>query len=276
MDRIISVSTMAFDGYSLEIALDELAALGVRYIELASVDKVFQHLVEEDFCEARAAWLWQQMTSRGLACVSLSGHMDLSQPDSVDRFARRLEFAHAIGAKIVNTIAGPTEGLAGFQANISAIGGRAAELGLSLALENHGDLVDHGQQIVAFIEQIGIPAVRVNYDTGNAWYYSKGAIDPVAEIERLAPVVAHVHLKSPQIIDGLMRWVALGEGELDLAATGRVLRERLPNIPLSFELSPRQRSRDFEPRWRGQEVPPLPEIRGIISRSLSALHSALA
>jgi len=56
MDRIISVSSMAFDGYPLETALDELAALGVRYVEPASVDKVFQHLVEEDFCDAPAAW----------------------------------------------------------------------------------------------------------------------------------------------------------------------------------------------------------------------------
>ena len=32
MDRIVSVSTMAFDGYSLEVALDELAALGVRHV----------------------------------------------------------------------------------------------------------------------------------------------------------------------------------------------------------------------------------------------------
>ena len=56
MDRIISVSSMAFDGSPLEIALDELAAPGVRYVEPASVDKVFQHLVEEDFCDARATW----------------------------------------------------------------------------------------------------------------------------------------------------------------------------------------------------------------------------
>ena len=60
---------MAFDGYSLETALDELAALGVRYVEPASVDKVFQHLTEDDFCDARAAWLKDQMAARGLACV---------------------------------------------------------------------------------------------------------------------------------------------------------------------------------------------------------------
>ena len=275
MDRIVSVSSMAFDGYSLETALDELAALGVRYVEPASVDRVFQHLTEEDFCEARAAWLKEQLTARGLACVSLSAHMDLSRPDSVERFTRRLVFAHAIGARIVNSIAGPALAVDAFRANIPAIGKRAAELGLTLALENHGDLVDRGPQIVEFIERIGIPDVRVNYDTGNAWFYAKGGLDPAAELAELVPVVAHVHLKDPRVQDGLMRWVALGEGVLDLEAVGRILRDRMPTVPVSIELSLRQRSRDFEPRWRTPEVPSLPEIRGIIARSLRSISRVL-
>jgi sugar phosphate isomerase/epimerase len=276
MDRVISVSSMAFDGYSLETALDELAALGVRYVEPASVDKVFQHLVEQDFCDAKAAWLRGQLQARDQTCLSLSAHMDLSRPDSVDRFFRRLDFARAIGARIVNTIAGPTSGRAGFQANIPAIGNRAADLGLTLALENHGDLVDRGRQIVEFIEGIGIPAVRANYDTGNAWYYAKGGLDPAAEMAEVAPVAAHIHLKDPRMLDGVMRWVALGEGVLDLPAVGRILRDRLPGIPVSIELSLRQRSRDFEPRWRTPDFPSLPEIRGIISRSLESLERVLA
>jgi sugar phosphate isomerase/epimerase len=275
MDRIISVSSMAFDGYPLETALDELAGLGVQYVEPASVDKVFQHLVEEDFCDARAAWLKDQMAGRALSCVSLSAHMDLSRPDSLDRFRRRLEFAHAIGARIVNSIAGPTSGLDGFRGNIPAIGRRAADLGLTLALENHGDLVDRGHQIVEFIGEIGIPAVRVNYDTGNAWYYAKGELDPAAELAEVAPVVAHVHLKTPRVEEGVMRWVALGEGVLNLPAVGRILRDRLPTTPVSIELSLRQRSRDFEPRWRTPDFPSLPEIRGIVMRSLRALKNAL-
>jgi sugar phosphate isomerase/epimerase len=267
---------MAYDGYPLETALDELSGLGVRHVEPASVDKVFQHLVEADFCDARAAWLRDQLASRGLSCVSLSAHMDLSQPDSVDRFRHRLEFAKAIGARIVNSIAGPPPGAEGFRRNIPAIGARATDLGLTIALENHGDLIDRDGQILTFIAEIGLPCVRVNYDTGNAWYYAKGGLDPVAELSQVASVVAHVHLKTPRIENGLMRWVALGEGQLDLAAAARVLREKLPGVPVSYELSPRQRSRDFEPRWRTPEVPPLAELRDVIARSLAALQRVLA
>jgi sugar phosphate isomerase/epimerase len=276
MDRIVSVSTMAFDGYSLVQALDELAALGVKYVEPASVDKVFQHLLEEDFCDRRAAWLRAELLARGLSCLSLSAHMDLTQPDSVDRFHRRLEFARNIGARCVNSIAGPAGNLAGFHANIPAIAERARDLGVVIALENHGDLLDRGHQLLNFIREVNHPAIRVNYDTGNAWYYSKGAINPVEELALLAPVVAHVHVKTPKIVDGLLRWVALGDGELDLPALARVLKERMPGVPVSYELSPRQRSRNFEPRWRAPEIPPLPEIRGIIGRSLRAIERVLA
>jgi sugar phosphate isomerase/epimerase len=276
MDRIVSVSTMAFDGYTLETALDELAGLGVRFVEPTSVDKVFQHLVEADFCESRAAWLRQELVARGLACHSLSAHMDLTQPDSVDRFCRRLEFGRALGARAVNTIAGPAGNLEGFQANIPAIAKRATDLGIVVALENHGDLVDRGRQIVEFIRAVGSPAIRANYDTGNAWYYSKGAVNPAEELAEAAPVVAHVHLKAPAVEDGVMRWVALGEGLLDLQAVGRVLRDRLPGVPVSIELSLRQRSRDFEPRWRAPDFLSLPEIRDIIARSIQSLDRVLS
>jgi sugar phosphate isomerase/epimerase len=275
MGRIVSVSTMAFDGYPLEQALDELAGLGVRYVEPASVDKIFQHLVEADFCDARAAWLRDQLAARGMVCHSLSAHMDLSQPDSVERFGRRLEFAAAVGAAVVNTIAGPAQNAKGFRANIPAIGKRARDLGLVVALENHGDLLDREGQILACIREVDDPAIRVNYDTGNAWYYARGNIDPVAELALLAPVVGHVHVKSAKVMDGLLRWVALGDGQLDLAGIARVLNTALPGVAVSYELSPRQRSRDFEPRWRTPDVPPLAELRATIAQSLQALQAAL-
>ncbi len=276
MDRIVSVSTMAFDGYPLEVALDELAALGVRHVEPASVDKIFQHLVEEDFCDTRAVWLRNELAARRLACLSLSVHMDLTGPDAVERFHRRLAFARNVGARCVNSIAGPAERGEAFRKNIVAIAERARDLGVVIALENHGDLVDREQQVLDFIREVNHPAVRVNYDTGNAWYYSKGQINPAEELALLAPVVAHVHVKTPKIVDGLLRWVALGDGILDLPALARVLKGQMPGVPVSYELSPRQRSRDFEPRWRTPEVPPLADLRDMIRQSLRALEMVLA
>ncbi len=269
--RIVSVSTYAFDGYPLERALDECAGLGIRYVEPCGMAGVFEQLAEADFCDRRAAGLAAELQARGLRAVALSAHMDLTRPDSVARFTRRLEFARAIGARFVNTNGGPAENAEGFWRNLPPLAARAADLGVVLALENHGDMLHRGAEILALLRSIDHPAVRLNYDTGNAWYYAGGRLDPVAELAEVAPVVAHVHLKEPKVEVGMLRWVALGDGLLDLPALGRVLRERLPDVPLSIEIALRQRSQDFEPRWRAPEVPSLEDIRTAVRRSLDAV-----
>jgi sugar phosphate isomerase/epimerase len=273
--RVISVSSIAFDGYSLEAALDAVAAMGVTHVEPASVDKAFQHLVEGDFCPERAAWLRRELAARRLACLSLSAHMDLTQPDSVDRFSRRLEFAAILGASCVSTIAGPAQSLAAFSANIAMIARRAQELGVRVGLENHGDLLDRGHRLVQFIRNIDHPAIGLTYDTGNAWYYSGGVVDPIAELREVASVVISVHLKNPLVEDGTLRWAPLGEGLLDPGDLGAVLRETVPGVPVTLDASLRQRSRNFEQRWRTPEIPSLAEIRGFLSRSLDALTQQL-
>jgi sugar phosphate isomerase/epimerase len=197
--------------------------------------------------------------------------MDLTQADSVERFTRRLEFAQAIGARFVNTNGGPAARAEGFWRNLPALAARAAELGVVLALENHGDMLHRGAGILALFQSIDHPAVRLNYDTGNAWYYAGGRLDPAAELAELARLVAHVHLKEPTVEAGMMRWVPLGDGVLDARALGQVLRDRLPDIPVSIEIALRQRSRDFEPRWRAPEIPRLEDIRTAIRRSLDAV-----
>jgi sugar phosphate isomerase/epimerase len=269
--RIVSVSTYAFDGYPLERALDECAGLGIRSVEPCGMAGVFEQLAEEDFCDRRAAWLAAELRARGLTATALSAHMDLTRPDSVARFTRRLEFARAIGAQLVNTNCGPAENAEGFWRNLPPLAARAADLEVVLALENHGDMLHRAADILAVFRSIDNPAVRLNYDTGNAWYYARGRLDPAAELAEVAPLVAHVHLKEPEVEAGMLRWVALGDGVLDEPALGQVLRERLPAIPVSIEIALRQRSQDFEPRWRAPEIPELHDIRTAIRRSLEAV-----
>jgi len=275
MDRIVSVSTLAFDGYPLETALDELAGLGVRYVEPAGAGPGSQQLAEEDFCPARANWLRSQLARRGLACLSLSAPMDLAGEGAVERFQRRLEFARNLGARCVSTMAGPAGRLAELRKNLPAVAERARDLGVVVALEGHGEPPARAEQTLELIRELDQPAVRAGYDTGEAWYCSRGAADPAEELSLLAPALAHVRLKSPKVADGLLSWGALGEGALDVPGVARVLRERLPGVPVSCELSPRQRSRDFEPRWLVPEIPPLEEIRKRIARSLELLEAQL-
>ena len=49
MDRIISVSTAAFDGYDLSVAIDEISRLGVDHVEMAFIQGYTDPFGEEVF-----------------------------------------------------------------------------------------------------------------------------------------------------------------------------------------------------------------------------------
>jgi sugar phosphate isomerase/epimerase len=92
-------------------------------------------------------------------------------------------------------------------------GPRAAEEGRTLAIENHQDF--GGEELVAFCEESR--GVRICYDTGNTFPVAEAPLDFT---RRIAPYVAHVHLKDyrVQFTDEGYRLVrcAIGDGAVPL------------------------------------------------------------
>ena len=66
---------------------------------------------------------------------------------------------------------------------------KAADAGLTVAIENHQDL--GSDELLAFAEEAG-PNVGIALDTGNPFAVGE---DPVAFTQRVAPRIQHVHLK---------------------------------------------------------------------------------
>ena len=75
---------------------------------------------------------------------------------------------------------------------LSAGADYAASRGVTLALENHGRFAGRSNQVRDIIEQVGSPALRVNFDTGN---FLPVGQDPVEAAQELADWVVLVHLK---------------------------------------------------------------------------------
>ncbi len=44
MNEIISISTIAYDGYDLETALKQISQLGGRYVELDAIEGLSEHI----------------------------------------------------------------------------------------------------------------------------------------------------------------------------------------------------------------------------------------
>ena len=118
---------------------------------------------------------------------------------------------------------------------LSAGAAYAESRGVTLALENHGRFAGRSDQVRDIIGQVGSPALRVNFDTGN---FLPVGQDPVAAARELADLTVLVHLKDirhagdnePSHVFAdptgqLLTGSVIGDGLVDISGVISVLRE---------------------------------------------------
>jgi hypothetical protein len=119
------------------------------------------------------------------------------------------------------------------EATLAAEAPRAADAGVTIAIENHQDF--GSEELVAIAEAAG-PSVGITFDTGNAFAVGE---DPVAFAERAAHRVRHVHLKDyrAQFTREGYRLVrcAIGDGSVPFAEIAEVLRSQHASLTASIE-----------------------------------------
>jgi sugar phosphate isomerase/epimerase len=116
-------------------------------------------------------------------------------PAALDDLLAWLERAPGVGCTLVRCVAGsPTlRGTAPIEtaaAPLAAAAARARELGLVLALENHGEC--RATELADLLERVGDDTLRVCFDSANALRVGD---DPVEAAVLLGPLVSLVHLK---------------------------------------------------------------------------------
>ena len=275
----IALNTLAFHGYPLDTALEEIARLSA-YVEPVYISKYDPTLREEYFNETNAQRLRQRLEGLGLKATSMGSHLDLGQADSVEIFRRRMEFARAIGAGMILTNATEKSRQATFLRNIERLAAYAEKLDLTMALENPGDgqdqLLGTGIEGAAICEELGSDRVRLNYDFSNVFTYSKGRRRPDEELEAVLPYVGHLHFKNVKPWEGAWPVCGLDAGIIDYR---RLLRRfpTLSSIPMSLEL-PIRFGYDAEFHFGLREkltIPSLDIVRRILKDSLDYLATAL-
>lgn len=271
----IAINTLAFYGFPLDAALEEIARLGVA-VEPVYISKYDPSLREEYFSEENARMLRRHLDGLRLEAPSMASHLDLEQPDAVDVFGRRMEFARAIGAGTILTNAGRKCGETVFYRNIEKLVARAEELDLVIALENPGDgedqLLGTGGEGTALLKRLGSDRVRLNYDFSNVWTYAKGTMRPEEELAAALPYVGHLHLKNVKACEGGWAVCGLDEGVIDYEELFRRF-PALSHIPMSIELPIRfgyDADFKFGPR-QTPAIPSLQDVAGILKSSLDDL-----
>jgi len=95
VDPAISINTIAYEGYDLTTALQEIAKIGAGHVELGYTRGFTEGLTEAHFSEASAIKINRLLSDLGLSSIALSAHIDLTTEDAVDELKRRIDFGNA-------------------------------------------------------------------------------------------------------------------------------------------------------------------------------------
>jgi sugar phosphate isomerase/epimerase len=169
----------------------------------------------------------------------LSAHSDLTTEEAVDELKRRIDFGKRLGVKIVNTKVGAKSGRRQLEKNIEPIADYAESMNIIIGLENPAEGTDQiiasGKTGAAIVKIIGSDFIKLNYDFGNAFTYSKGKVDPVQDYKEALPYACHLHLKDLKKSSDGWNFTQIGAGVVgyDLILRELVAEKRL--LPLSIE-----------------------------------------
>lgn len=211
-----------------EAVLDKAVAAGVKAVQPWCVDEKKWSVtcaLDPDRCATpkQRADVRKACEKRGLAisgfCAQLAGpktlggfgEEDAGLPGRIEKTIKALRFAAEVGSPIVTTHIGPvpedrsTPAYARFIKSVASVMKDAEKSGGIFALET-------GQEsaagLKAFIEDIGSPNLKVNYDPANMLKHG-----PVEGVAILAPYIVHTHAKDkhpetgkPTVGQGAVPW----------------------------------------------------------------------
>lgn len=280
MNNPVLISTAAFDGYNLDTAIAEIAAAGADGVEVAFIEGYTDPFTEESFNKAHADAIRGLLAKHDIPCRSFSAHMDLTKPNAVEIFRRRMEFACMLGADTIITNAAPMARKSEFMVNIRQLGRAAQSLGITIALENPGDgkanVINTAQQAGQVIDEIALDAVRLNYDFGNLISHCFEKIKPEEDYLLALPQTGYYHVKDvTRKADG-WTFTPIDEGMIDYRTIpSAVARDPRP-LSVSLEIPLRlTRAADACP-IRSAEPVEIHIIREVLKRSMEFVRLAMA
>jgi sugar phosphate isomerase/epimerase len=278
LKRLISVSLAPYDGYSIARSLDSLAACGAVAVEPAFIVGYTEPFDQSAFAPAEARRWSDLLRERGLACHALSAHIDLGLDDAVDTFRPRMDFARAIGARLINTNASQRRWQVQFMRNIEILARHGDNIGLAIGLENPGNgednLFNRGEEATPLLQKLGLPSVGINFDSANLASHRPEANVTASTLQAL-PECIHYHIKDVVFGPGGWHFTPVGDGDLDQHTILSAVRA-LPDLPLSIELPLRlRRGPDAQP-IRAAEPVPLATIEAAVKASLGYVQTILS
>ena len=223
-------------GHSLTHALDLAQICGFHHIELASIEGISEQIQIDRISPGYAAQILSALERRGLTCHAVSAHCDMTNPEQFDRLLKKIPFAAAIGAKLINTRCGPQYRYSIFLDNVNKAADLADSCGISLHLESYGDIVNTANDSTSVFADINRNNVKFTYDAGNIFRYAHGKVSIESDLTDACMIPAYLHMKDTSLRDGWIYNDAIGYGQLHIPAILSALEVHAPKIGCSLEI----------------------------------------
>jgi sugar phosphate isomerase/epimerase len=213
----VGCNTAGYLRQPLDVALDGIAAHGIQYVEFGSIPGYIEHVLPDGKTPETFA-LRKALDARGLVPVSVSAGADLATDEGFEYIAAWLRYGRELGLEYINTGTGPgvpDERKAAVIENLRRLAPVAESTGVYVALETQDDLTAFAEAAAELLSDVGSEWVCLNLDAANMLYWQ--GVDPLSEIDGLAPHIRHVHLKDKIGGKGEYNFPPLGDGEIDWA-----------------------------------------------------------
>lgn len=207
-----------------QLALDRVKALGIPCVEI--------DLRPEDDATAAKALL----AKAGLRAATLTAPCPLADEKLFDLFETYAAKAATLGCSgLFTSVHSGGMPMPQVVERLRRVGDIAAKHGVKVGMETHPDLCENGAKGAASMAAVAHPAVGINYDTANVYYYNHG-INTVAEVAKEVKHVVSVHLKDTMggYHDG--NFPDFGKGVVDFAGVFKVLNGVGFTGPFTMEL----------------------------------------
>lgn len=223
MSHLIACRVASYGNYQ-DRAWSHLPEIGIRNVEIPvpAADEL-------DGVKTR-------LSDHGLTATSLQARCDIGQADAADVMRAQLETCAAMNVKFcfVSIKAGETDRSLVWD-RLRAIGDDAEPLDVTVVMETHPDLVTNGDEGAETMRAIDHPRVRINFDTGNIYFYNQNRT-AVDELRKVIGFVDAVHLKDSGGTYQEWNFPTLGTGVVDLPGVFRLLDQRGFTGPCTMEL----------------------------------------
>jgi len=177
--------TLPYGGHPFERALEGIVRAGYQFVAWGvnhrDAGGAAKPLLAVDAPPSEASRLAGVSRNMGLEPVMMFSTVNLEAGDALPRHLHRLEQAAAARIPFLLTF-GRTQGgqYESVIRNLRGMAPRAAELGVTVVIKQHGGNTATGADCARILEQVGSPAVRICYDAGNVLDYESR--DPIADI----------------------------------------------------------------------------------------------